>query len=284
LKKFFKSLGLIGVLVVMLCLSMLPLKFNQNFVTNGNSLSDDAGFETRIGMRYETNQTILNNTYENIKNKISQEITKQTTNKGSSTSFAIEQIELHNNIVENIGIEDIYIEEVPKTILSVNSSQSSQSGNKTENKKPDKTIEDIVQTAPDSNIIHMFNQNDENVEFMGNFKLTAYCPCTICCGKYGENRPKDEEGNIIVYTASGTRAQANQTIAVDPTHIPYGTTVIIKIGSKYYKYLAQDCGGAIKNQRIDVYFDTHESACDFGSKHGDVWIIKNSNFDTFNKD
>lgn len=89
---------------------------------------------------------------------------------------------------------------------------------------------------------------------------TAYCPCEKCCGKYGKNRPKDENGDPIVYTASGAVAEAGRTIAVDPSVIPYGTEVIIN----GVTYVAEDCGGAIKGNRIDIYFDRHDDALQFG--------------------
>ena len=77
---------------------------------------------------------------------------------------------------------------------------------------------------------------------------SAYCPCYRCCGKC--------DG----ITATGTKATAGRTIAVDPKVIPYGTEVIINGNT----YVAEDCGGAIKGNRIDVYFDTHAEALQFG--------------------
>ena len=97
---------------------------------------------------------------------------------------------------------------------------------------------------------------------------TAYCPCEKCCGKWGKNRPKDENGEPIVYTASGAIAKAGRTIAVDPSVIPYGTEVIINGKA----FVAEDCGGAIKGSHIDIYFDTHKEALDFGKKDLTVYI------------
>lgn len=77
---------------------------------------------------------------------------------------------------------------------------------------------------------------------------TAYCPCVKCCGK--------SDG----ITATGTKATAGRTIAVDPSVIPYGTEVIINGNA----YVAEDCGGAIKGNSIDIFFDTHEEALLFG--------------------
>ena len=85
---------------------------------------------------------------------------------------------------------------------------------------------------------------------------TAYCPCERCCGSYARNRP-----NGIVYTASGEVAQAGVTIAADWTIYPPGTVVEIEgIGTR----VVQDKGGAIKGNRIDIYYENHAAALDFG--------------------
>lgn len=100
-------------------------------------------------------------------------------------------------------------------------------------------------------------------ESIGEFKLTAYCPCEKCCGIWAKNRP-----NGIVYTASGAKAEAGKTIAVDPDVIPYGTEV--KIGD--HTYIAQDSGSAIKGNKIDVYYDDHSAALAHGVKYAEVMV------------
>lgn len=90
------------------------------------------------------------------------------------------------------------------------------------------------------------------------FIITAYCPCTKCNGKWA--------GGI---TSTGVKAQSKHTIAVDPKKIPYGTKVIID----GHTYIAEDCGGAIKGNRIDVYFDTHKEALNFGRQTKEVTIL-----------
>lgn len=100
---------------------------------------------------------------------------------------------------------------------------------------------------------------------LGEFKLTAYCACKRCCGK-GPNDP------YYGITATGTTATAGRTIAVDPSVIPYGTEVVIN----GHTYIAEDCGGAIKENRIDIYFETHEDALNFGVQYATVYIINNT--------
>lgn len=91
--------------------------------------------------------------------------------------------------------------------------------------------------------------------------LTAYCPCELCCGEWASNRP-----NGIVYTASGAEAQDYHTIAVDPNVIPLGAWVEID-GHQYH---AEDVGGGVNGNHIDVYFDSHDDAVAFGRQCEDV--------------
>ena len=99
---------------------------------------------------------------------------------------------------------------------------------------------------------------------LGEFKLTAYCPCVECCGIWANNRP-----NGVVYGSIGEELKEGYSIAVDPTVISYGTEVIIN--GRTYK--AQDCGGAIKGNRIDIYFDSHNDALEFGVQYAEVLVV-----------
>lgn len=106
-------------------------------------------------------------------------------------------------------------------------------------------------------------------ESLGEFKLTAYCSCEKCCGKWALNRPKDDNGKDIVYGSNGTVLIAGTSIAVDPSVIPYGSKVEIN----GHTYTAHDTGGAIKGNRIDVYFDSHQDALNFGVQYAEVFLI-----------
>ena len=103
---------------------------------------------------------------------------------------------------------------------------------------------------------------------LGEYKITHYCSCPTCCGVWAENRPVDENGQEIVLTASGARAEAGKTIAVDPDVIPLGTTVIIE----GQEYVAQDTGGAIQGKRIDIYCGSHEEALQLGVITAEVYM------------
>ena len=95
------------------------------------------------------------------------------------------------------------------------------------------------------------------------FKITFYCPCKKCCGNYSY-----EVTGVMNKTASGTTPVAGRTIAVCKKQIPLGTTVIID----GHEYIAEDVGGAIKWNRIDIYCDTHQEALNGGVQYKTVSI------------
>ena len=105
---------------------------------------------------------------------------------------------------------------------------------------------------------------------LGEYRLTAYCSCYECCEQYALNRPLDENGKEIVIGASQEVLVPGYSIAVDPSMIPYGTVLVID-GKEY---AAHDCGGAIKGNRIDVYFDEHQEALEFGIQYAEVFTLK----------
>lgn len=105
---------------------------------------------------------------------------------------------------------------------------------------------------------------------LGTFKLTAYCSCEKCCGSYAKNRPVDENGKQIVYGSSGEVLKEGISIAVDTKVIPFGSKVVIDNN----EYIAHDTGGAIKSNKIDVYFEDHQRALDFGVQHKEVFVYE----------
>lgn len=106
------------------------------------------------------------------------------------------------------------------------------------------------------------------VDILGEFAVVAYCSCFECCGPWALDRPLDENGEEIVYTASGARAEAGVTVAVDPDIIPLGTKVHID-GLGWY--VAQDTG-AFSGKVVDVYMADHDKAVEFGRRDAVVGI------------
>lgn len=103
---------------------------------------------------------------------------------------------------------------------------------------------------------------EPSVVSLGVCKVTAYCV---------ENYPHICNDGDSSRTATGTKPTPGRTIAVDPKVIPYGSEVIIN----GHTYIAEDCGGAIKGNKIDIVFATHREALDFGIQYAEVsYVIK----------
>ena len=107
-------------------------------------------------------------------------------------------------------------------------------------------------------------------------EVTAYCPCGECCGwvrnwrfqpvyAYGPNKGRRK---IVGQTASGTQARPG-TIAADTSLYPFGTIMYIE-GYGYGR--VEDRGGAIKDQKIDLFYRTHQQALEWGRQHKSVKV------------
>ena len=78
------------------------------------------------------------------------------------------------------------------------------------------------------------------------------------------------------WTASGTRARVG-AVAVDPRVIPLGTKLYIESADGFPTYgfaVAEDTGGAIKGNRIDVFYNSRSQALRFGRRNVVVYILE----------
>lgn len=108
----------------------------------------------------------------------------------------------------------------------------------------------------------IITQEGQVLEFshQGQFKATAYTA---------------GEPGVDGITATGTQARVG-AIAVDPKVIPYGTKLFILSEDGKYIYgeaTAEDCGGLIKGNRIDLYFDTLAECNTFGVRLCQVYFL-----------
>lgn len=94
------------------------------------------------------------------------------------------------------------------------------------------------------------------------FIVTHYCGCSKCCGKYSDGSESQAVG------ASGVTLQPYMSVAVDPAVIPLGTVLYDHEGNAYS---ADDTGGAIKGNRIDMFVGSHEEALKLGVTTMDVY-------------
>lgn len=72
-------------------------------------------------------------------------------------------------------------------------------------------------------------------------------------------------------TSTGKKPKPYHTLAVDPKVIPYGTRVYIPEFNKVF--IAEDCGGAIKGNRIDIYMNNEKECRQWGVRNITIIIL-----------
>lgn len=83
-------------------------------------------------------------------------------------------------------------------------------------------------------------------------EVTAYCGCEKCCGSHADG-----------ITASGYKLQNGSKVIAAPADIPFGTKIYVP---GYGLATVEDRGGSIKGNRLDVYFQTHKEALEWGRR------------------
>lgn len=88
---------------------------------------------------------------------------------------------------------------------------------------------------------------------LGVFRITYYCPCKRCSGRWGKQ------------TASGATCTEGRTVAVDKRVIPLGTHLIIDGAD----YIAEDTG--VYGRAVDIYLESHEECLMRGVDYMEVF-------------
>ena len=91
---------------------------------------------------------------------------------------------------------------------------------------------------------------------MGSYKLTFYCNCRRCCGKWAGGP-----------TASGTMPAEGRTVACGA--LPLGTRILI---AGQGEFIVEDRG--VSGRHIDIYMDSHSACLQKGVQRGEVfrWV------------
>jgi len=90
-------------------------------------------------------------------------------------------------------------------------------------------------------------------------------PLTMLATAYSRSA---REGTADGITARGSFVREG-IVAVDPRTIPLGTEIFIE---DMGLFVAEDTGGNIKNNRLDIYFDCYDEAVSFGVRLVKVWV------------
>ena len=128
-------------------------------------------------------------------------------------------------------------------------------------------IENLVTTrlslSPDSNEIRWFNNRPIRQARILKMKVTAYSPDEKSCGKHADG-----------ITASGYSVWTNamKLVAADTDMLPFGTLLSIPGYDNANIVPVLDRGSAIKGNRLDVLYPTHEAALEWGVQELDVIV------------
>lgn len=138
-------------------------------------------------------------------------------------------------------------------------------------------VEYIVMDPEEYEQTHAPEPMDSDRTLLGEYTVTAYCGCEICCGEWADKRPLDEEGNQIVYGAYGIELTPNYSVA---STLPQGTRIEIEgLGiheaeDKTANWISSKYEGRI----IDLYMgndeDAHQRALEWGKQTLKVWEVE----------
>jgi len=124
----------------------------------------------------------------------------------------------------------------------------------------DSLPENKTLTAEEPNAVDTDKNPDSSWQVV-RMRVTAYCPCSKCCGEYADG-----------ITACNHRIQdGDRFVAADKSY-PFGTQMIIPGYNKSDPVEVKDRGGAIKNDKLDVFFNTHKEALVWGVQYLDVLV------------
>lgn len=135
----------------------------------------------------------------------------------------------------------------------------------------EESFEEVEEVLPGYDI-HAKAQEPVTFEdwFMENATAIEGCEITWYCCEAREHICGTGDG----ITATGVPVTAGWTCAIDPSVIPYGSEVMVDFGDHVEFYKAQDCGGAIKGNHIDLATETHREAIENGRTTATVYFME----------
>jgi len=92
-------------------------------------------------------------------------------------------------------------------------------------------------------------------------RVTGYCPCSKCCGKFADG-----------ITACGHKIRPGDTFVAADKRYSFGTTMVIEGYNDGQAVKVLDRGGAIRGNKLDAFFQTHQQALEWGVRYIDVKV------------
>jgi 3D (Asp-Asp-Asp) domain-containing protein len=115
--------------------------------------------------------------------------------------------------------------------------------------------------AQDADAGHPSNTNNESKYETRLMRVTAYCPCSKCCGEHADG-----------ITANGHKICPRDAFVAADRKFAFGTELIVPGYNEGRPVRVLDRGGSIKDNRLDVFFHTHEEALQWGVQYLEVKI------------
>jgi 3D (Asp-Asp-Asp) domain-containing protein len=94
-------------------------------------------------------------------------------------------------------------------------------------------------------------------------RVTAYCPCEKCCGDWADG-----------VTANGHVIEPGDCFVAADRRFAFDTEMLIEGYNASNTVKVFDRGGAIKGNKLDVFFHTHQAALEWGVRYIDVKVRK----------
>jgi 3D (Asp-Asp-Asp) domain-containing protein len=134
------------------------------------------------------------------------------------------------------------------------------------------TEQEVIEDKLPGYDIHAEAQEPVTFEdwFRANANVIEDCEITHYCCEQREHICGTGDG----ITATGVPVTPGWTCAVDPSVIPYGCEVMVDFGDHVEFYKAQDCGGAIKGNHIDLAVESHDLAIELGTLTATVYFME----------
>lgn len=183
---------------------------------------------------------------------------EQVRTAGSAGQMLCTAEVVYNNGKEHsrIVVDQTVVQPAVDEVIAVGSAVALSAEEEVSNKPLDKIlIDDGTITLPTGEVL--------TYTHTGTFKGTAYT--------HGL-------GGVDLITATGTTVHWG-TVAVDPDVIPYGTRMFIVSNDGEYVYglsTAEDCGGGVNGNHVDLYFPTVDSCFQFGVRECTIYFLGQS--------
>lgn len=167
-----------------------------------------------------------------------------------------ENLELHAQLVEAARREEAHICPEPEvTVLPAEEPESPVVEPEASAEEPDAPVAEAKPTETAADI-------PEGLTWIENVSVSHYDACALCCGSSGG------------IGASGRKVVPHYSVAVDPSVIPLGSDVVIMFDNgETLLCRADDTGGAVKGNKIDLCVATHEEAVAAGVRKATVGYL-----------